>query len=1783
VTTGEFYQNNVDLHVNGPLPIEVRRTYSSQNPAANEVGYGWLSGYPSYLIPASDLSTILATDNDGTQVLFRRQGSTNVWVPTTADNPSLTNEAGGMANLFNSTIVQTGGGAGPGYSWQLPDGSFRFYLVQSFNMGPLPYLVQCLDNRGNYLNFTYGLDSTAGSYGRIAKIQSSNGSSVSFTYNPEGLLTQAATADGRTVNYTYTYLGDLIGVQMSDGQNYSYQYGADATGASNHLIIEENKPDGRILQNVYDSSGRVVQQYSTVGQGLIPVVSATFDYSVPGQTTVKDALGNPTVYQYSGTLITQITDPLGQKITQTWFTSSNPVTGAYQNSLQRVTDKRGLVTTYLYDGFGNISQTEITGDLEGNGGSETVVTTATFNRLDEPVSVTDASGITTTYSYGDGNYPYLPTQIVTSKGGVTIRSDQLTYTAQRDAVNPMTLFSAGLLAQKTTASGSPYQAITQYAYNTAGFLIQKTDRTGTSDPDVITTFTYSARGELASVTDGDGRSTSYTYDPMSRPLTKVVTDETGKVLAAWTTTYDGSGEPNQVVGPRTAPASSVQWIYDGAGRVQQETDSRMQVTSNGGGVTGASAATTTNVHDAFGNLVSQTDPMGNVTTFTHDANGQLLSRTTAGLRTESFQYEPGGNVSSYTNPLGGVTLKSYTTTGKLCRQQNPNGSVMQWLYYVDGRPQEEILRNGSYWLVTYNDITQTVTRTLTRSDGTQLATETDIYDLRGNLISHTDVDGNVTTMAYDGLNRVKITTGPTAVAGSAQRTITNSYGPSAKTVSIQDGLSETTTTISDALGRALQSQTTDANGNSVRLTTYAYSADNNSVTVTNGSGTGALSKTNYTDTAGRVLLSVSGDGTFAYNTYDLDGNLTSATDQLNQTTLYSYNALNQATSQTLPDGTVTSFTYDAAGNLLNRGMAGGALDLEQTFDSAGRKLTEALYVGSASTRQFAYAYYPATSPWAGLLQTVTAPRDTVTATYDDFLRPQTVTTSGALPETNTITNYAYDNRGLATSISQNSTNNAAGPATQISRTYDGYGSLLTDTVTLGGQSVSSVSQTWDAAGRRASLNEAGSTLPAPLFSYQHRADGLLTQVTANSQNYVFSYTDNGLLVSRTNPFRTLSIDSRDPVGRILQQTNAVAGASAMVEDMIWRANSTLSNYAVTHNGTGAWNESRSYAYNARGQLVNEGYSPASGVSNTLVYTFDGNNPGLGVRTDAKVGTGAPVSWEENAAAINAFAQVTQDQISGAPSVVPANGVSLGAAYVNILVDGVSQGQATYPGSADPVGAWSTNLNLSAGTHTLTTNAVHPSGLYTATASSTFTVAGTPGGNVTNAFDADGNVTSRTWASGLTQALTWDAFGRLVKISQRDNSGNGYDWIAAYDGLGRRLQTTQQPVVSGAASGSPTVTTSIYDPQVEFLEIGVAVNGAKAWKVYGPDLNGHYGSLQGTGGLEATILDSGGKTQGVINDQFGNGVASVTGSAVTWFATRVGAYGPLPGTQAAALTDITQLAAATAWRGRRIDPTGFYDLGARYYEPTSGRFLSADPMGQAASPSLYDFAGGDPVNFFDPNGRCSQQQQNNQGQNNKGPNSTATSWWDQVLAFLNIGQKAPLTQINNFFDNNPNNSYVPFDPSVSTTSNVIDPNAPTTKNTIVISNPAYVTILNGAIYSVLPNPEPNPNENPLPTTPQSIQGVSTSTAASGAADAAQAALDAANGVLAGQNQAQTQMHTFAFVYDSSNGSYYVVDISAVPGGGKGTYLPPSQGATVLNGIFNSNNVQISPNAKLPGAK
>ena len=48
-------------------------------------------------------------------------------------------------------------------------------------------------------------------------------------------------------------------------------------------------------------------------------------------------------------------------------------------------------------------------------------------------------------------------------------------------------------------------------------------------------------------------------------------------------------------------------------------------------------------------------------------------------------------------------------------------------------------------------------------------------------------------------------------------------------------------------------------------------------------------------------------------------------------------------------------------------------------------------------------------------------------------------------------------------------------------------------------------------------------------------------------------------------------------------------------------------------------------------------------------------------------------------------------------------------------------------------------------------------------------------------------------------------------------------------------------------------------------------------------------------------------------------------------------------------------------------SGLLKMGARYYAPCIGRFLSRDPSGFAAGTNLYSFCLDDPIDFFDPNG------------------------------------------------------------------------------------------------------------------------------------------------------------------------------------------------------------------------
>jgi RHS repeat-associated protein len=56
-----------------------------------------------------------------------------------------------------------------------------------------------------------------------------------------------------------------------------------------------------------------------------------------------------------------------------------------------------------------------------------------------------------------------------------------------------------------------------------------------------------------------------------------------------------------------------------------------------------------------------------------------------------------------------------------------------------------------------------------------------------------------------------------------------------------------------------------------------------------------------------------------------------------------------------------------------------------------------------------------------------------------------------------------------------------------------------------------------------------------------------------------------------------------------------------------------------------------------------------------------------------------------------------------------------------------------------------------------------------------------------------------------------------------------------------------------------------------------------------------------------------------------------------------------------------------YTGEYTDPTGLIYLRARYYDPATGQFLTADPLiDETRAP--YAYGGGDPINVLDPSGR-----------------------------------------------------------------------------------------------------------------------------------------------------------------------------------------------------------------------
>jgi YD repeat-containing protein len=1625
--TGDFYVDDTDLTLPGPIPLQIRRNYSSINLFDNGLGYGWKMSYFPYLTFSLKATNIFSSEADGTVVNYRRTTTNaNVYLPQFADNPRLQNVNGSVANIFNGNITKTVVSGTTNYLLSLPDGTKRLYVFRKdFDVSTTlkrwrPYLDSWTNSSGNFLKFAYGTDSSQPDYGQVNRVEANNGNFITLQYDVNGHITDIMTGDGRHVQYGYDSYGDLTSVTRPDASQVQYDYqhlfftnNIVTAPYSSHLLTDVLSPGGRVTKNVYDSQRRVAQQSATVGYDLRLVPNASFVYSnnfnltnywtnfITGSTFIFDCYSNLNQYYYTNSLLCKTIDPLNRTNLQTWYTNSGA--GAYPNSLKSVINHRGLLTSYLYDSFGNPTNVTVTGDLTGTGNSSETATFITgYNSNLLVTNVVDALGNRIAHTFTNAFYPYLPTtEEHYASNGTPISITAFSYgNVTNTPPSNFTNFvgSFGLLERTVRAAGTSDAATNDTAYDVHGFPIQEIQYSGKGDPDITNFFYYDLRGELVERDDKAGRSWFYTYDGMGRPESREMDDEFGDLVSLESSYYNENGEVEWQDGSMSNPEDYVFYDYDGAGRKVQEVHWRAQANADGSGVSApagdAQFATSFFEYDPFGNLIKTIDPRGNYRRMSYDDAGELVksiaydAATGQALATNGFAYEPGGQIAFATNGLGGVTAKRYTASGRLEFQSNPDGSTNSFTYYLDGRVRREYLRNGAFSETTYDDANRITTKIFYSASLTPLETNVVVADHRGNIVQRTDAANNVFTSIYDGLDRLKVAVGPQIISitpscglmpvgctnyvtNLVQQAGTNFYDLAGINVTNANALGEKTVTTRDVLGRATLVQTFAANSTTpVRVSQNTYSADQHTVTKYEGSSSQVIPTQYVFDNDGHAVLTsrypsypATNVVEFILQTYDLAGNCVQSAQCSSSngavtvwsTNSWTYDGLNRLAAETTRDGAVTSFGYDALDDVVSRTMP-GSLSWVASYNSAGQITTENDKNGAQTTRNVSYAYYSSASPFAGLLNTTTDNRGvTRTNSYDDYLRVGGVATAGSLPEQQMSCSWQYDVRGLLTNIVQSFASGTTGPTTSISRQYDAYGQLTAESVTPG----TTVGQGWDVTGRRiTSGNQA----------FQYRADG---RIVANDYS-TFGYGDNGLLTAKTNGLRVVTVDQRDGAGKPLQETTKVNGSTVLAENWSWTGDDLPSAYTAARSD---FTDARQFAYaTASRRLTQETFNLSGSQSVTNNYSYDnGTAGGLGVLT--KAATQSSNSW---AASLDAFSRVSTETNSIIHRT--ASGFVNGAATLRGYLNGQPLNLNHDPHSAS---AWLADVALSAGTtNTLAVYADHPSGLFTTNRNSTFTVAPGSFDSEQSAYDGSGNVTNRVWkrADGTvvrTQNLIWDAFGDLVKVTDLDSTNNGVSLVSVFDGLGRQVQTIETTISNNVAlvtNPAPVVVTYTYDPQAEFLIEGVnisqGISSRQDWFAYGPDISGSYGGMHGVGGLEAIATTAGtlNTITVLIDDYFGNVLGAVTNASVAWNASRASLYAPVEGYAPPRLSLDAPAYASLAWRTRPMNAAGYIQLGARPYDPIRRAFMASDPLGHDADPGLNTAFGGNPAAFFDADGR-----------------------------------------------------------------------------------------------------------------------------------------------------------------------------------------------------------------------
>jgi len=1116
VTNGAFDTSQTDLTVPGAgLPLAFSRTYDSlaAQSGAGTLGNGWTDNLAMKVKYAASVATV--TLPPGTQVTFdhfAKGANEPGWCPSDSSAAVFCPQAPRIL----ATLAHTG--TGP---WTYVDTSSS-PLTYTFTSGSSGGVLSSIaDVMGDTISSgSYSPTGsepacpsgdtctawTSSASGRKLVVELNGSSQVAGVMNPDS---------GQQVTYTYSGTGctwgsgkpvDLCsasvpGPSTSTPLVTSYSYDTGNANPYKYDIVGVTPPSTGQITNCY-AGGQVTTQ--SIATGTAINLATDFSYATDAnlnlgeETTVKayplgkgaqpcNSTSNPyneSVFYFSANALVEAENGVG--------------TPAATTSFYRI-DATSLVPRSAVDGDGNVS-TEGLLNRQAPGGAEStsadpVLSTdamhdsseaayTTHNLLYCDIAPADFAELTPQNTLCPASPPASPPAPGAQDPYLGMTMSYYSTTAPVDLLDATTdpLGNTTTYAYTGTGLGVPpyleYCSVDPVNYQNANNNQGKCQPYGSTQQLGTTSRSFDQYGDVTSVTDPKGDTTSSTYTTTANPgLPTTVTNPDGTITSYQ---YNPEGEVTQATENFHNYSATTLMSYDSGGRKYCEVDPYeaalgvtcptaapplTQLPSPGAGTDPWPGATIT-FYDANGRVIDTVNPAGGVTQVAYDGDGNTFCTVspTAYAKNDSCPATP----PSTSSPTVGATTDYFDADDRVTEEVSPLGATTYLSYDQNGNVVErQVVSNNPT-----ADPTVTTTMTYDADDRliastTGTATTEDFYDPDGNLYCQASpnavASGSFFCPAWQ----------PGWIAAPPAAGTFYSTSPDATQAN------DVATAFYDADGRLVQQANADAD-----TTVGAYDGDgrqycaadaNNMAVFLSGHGSATWPYLCPSSPPATPPATGSDPG-YTTTIYDLAGRPTSSTDALGDTTLSTYDASGNVLTSTDPAGDMTTYCYyDQASCAGSQPPSGGG---------AGSMLYTTVRPPSSAdpsgevTRTFYYR--------GGLPETLTTPAGTTTAGYDTLGDVTSLqysgTASGYAPPANVSALYNQD--GTRSQLTDGTGATSYG--------YDAAGDLLSEVFTAGtgtGLSSEAVSYAYYSTGALETLQ-----YPSGPVSYEYDNQGNLASV-----------------------------------------------------------------------------------------------------------------------------------------------------------------------------------------------------------------------------------------------------------------------------------------------------------------------------------------------------------------------------------------------------------------------------------------------------------------------------------------------------------------------------------------------------------------------------------------------------------------------------------------------------------------------------------------------------------------